>query len=1072
MDPKFIHLNVHSDYSFKDGLCKINKLIKNLLKIKMPSIALTDFTNLSASIKFFNKCYIEGIKPVIGIDIYIHYDNYISWGNESHLITILVMNLQGFKNLVKLISLAYLNNKSSLDTISLYFKHILDFNEGLIFLFSFDKFSCLGKLYIFKDFILIKDKLLFWKKILNNRIYLNIYRVLNIDENIYINNIMNLSYETKIPVVATNRVLFFKKKDYFLNKIRSSIYYNCNLNNIYKYINYTEQQYLKNEYEMCCLFSDIPEALYNSVQITQRCNFILNKMDIVLPNFKIKNNEKPEKYIVKLSYKNLYKRIIFNKNNLFKKEKYLLRLENELNIINKMFLANYFLIVMEFVQWAKKHNIPVGPGRGSGAGSLVAYVLYITDIDPLKFDLIFERFINLERISIPDFDIDFCMLQRDKVLSHIENLYGKQSVAQIVTFNKLTAKSVIRDVGRVLGYSYNFIDYIAKLIPFNIGITLKKALIMEHKLLHLYKNNIEVKKLIYIASKLEGFIKGLGKHAGGIVISPSLVDDYCPIFFDFNDNKIITQLDKKDIEYVGLIKFDLLGLRTLTIIDKTLKLIFKNKKKIININNLSLKDKNSFRCLKQADTVAIFQLESKGMRLLIQKLKPDKFEDIIALLALFRPGPLKSGMVDNYIKRKHGYEKIYYPHKNIQHKLLKPILKCTYGIILYQEQIMEIAKVLANYDLGLADILRRSISSKNKNDIKYHRKIFKKGSKKLGINVDLSSKIFSLIEKSSGYGFNKSHSVSYAYIAYQTLWLKSNYFIEFIVSVMNSYINDFNKIKIMIYEAKKHNIKIIFPNINISDYYFKIDNQGNIIYGLGAIKGIGKSSIKYILKIRSKNKIFKNFIEFCILTFSSKINKLVLESLIFSGSFDLFKINRYVLYKNIKYVLNIASIKNRNSLFKQRSFLKDDFIKEINLYKNINYNNKTSFLFKKEFEVLGLYVTNHPINKYIKLVKKKFNIIDIKNIYFLKGINKIYIFGLIIMKKIFFTKNKDKIYIFYINDYTGIFEIIISEYLYLKNKKLFKINNIIIIFGIFKNNIYGYKNCFIFKNIIFFKKYN
>ncbi len=1067
MDPKFIHLNVHSDYSIKDGICKIEDLLKKCVELNIPSIALTDFYSLSASIKFINKSYFYGIKPIIGVDIYIHYKN--TFYKESHLSTILVMNNIGFSNLIKLISLFFIKDKfkSNLHNYSIYYKLILKFQEGLIFLFSFDKFNCLGKYFIYRDINLIKKIILFWKKILKDRIYLHIYRLFHLDENIYINKIINLSYELNIFLVASNKVLFINKNDFNIHNIRCSIYYNCNIKKVSNYINYSNEQFLKTDLQMLDIFRDIPEVIYNSIEISKRCNFILKKRKLILPNFNIKKNLTSFEYLKKLTLHNLYKKI--NKN-LFKK--YILRLKKELKIINKISLSNYFLIVMEFVNWSKKHNIPVGPGRGSGAGSLIAYLLGITNIDPLKFNLIFERFINLERVSIPDFDIDFCMEKRDKVLLHIEKLYGKNSVAQIITFNTLTAKSVIRDVGRILGYSYVFIDYIAKLIPFNIGITLEKAMKIEPKLNKLYNKDIQVKKLIDISKRLEGLIKGVGKHAGGIVISSKSIYNFCPVFKDFENKKLITQFDKYDIEYIGLIKFDLLGLKTLTIINKCIKLIYKNHKIVININNLNLNDELSFNLLKKSNTIAVFQLESKGMRDLIRKLKPDCFEDIVALLALFRPGPLKSGMVDNFINRKNGIEKIYYPNKYYNHKLLIPILKCTYGIILYQEQVMQIAKVLGNYNLGLADILRRSISDKKKNDIHIHKKNFIKGSKMLCIDSKLSLKIFSLMEKYSGYGFNRSHSVSYAIIAYQTLWLKANFLCELIVSVMNTDIDNVNKIISMINEAKNNNIKIIYPNINKSNYYFKINKNGNIIYGLGAIKGVGKNSIRNIINIRNKNGKFKNFIHFCVLNFNNnKISKSSLESLIYSGCFDIFNINRYILFKNIKNILKIANFENEKNNINQLSLFKVNYFNNLKfLNKKISKDYKKDLMLNKEKFFLGLYLTDHPIKKYIKYIKYKYNIFYIRDIYYLKIIKKLTICGVITNIKCLYTKNKNKMYIINIDDSTGNLEIILFKELYIKFYKFLEINNIIIIYGSFKNCVYKYKILFLVKNILLFNK--
>jgi len=519
------------------------------------------------------------------------------------------------------------------------------------------------------------------------------------------------------------------------------------------------------------LFKDIPEALFHSVEIAKRCNVYIHFGRYFLPNF-FTGRMNPENFLVKKSFQGLKKRLkkkFFNAN---KKNLYEKRLNTELEVINKMGFPGYFLVVMEFIKWAKKKQIPVGPGRGSGAGSLVAYVLKITEVDPIEFDLLFERFLNSERISMPDFDIDFCMNKRDLVINHVIDFYGKDLVSQIITFGTMTAKAVIRDVGRALGYPYGFLNRISKLVPLDPGITLKKALSISSELFSLYKNDNEVQELINATVKLEGVIKNVGKHAGGVVISPTKITNFSPLYYDNLENKNpVTQFDKNDIEDVGLVKFDFLGLKTLTIIDNTIKMI--NQSFSLNkffLEDILLNDKKSFQMLKRAQTTAVFQLESYGIKDLILRLQPDSFDEIVALVALFRPGPLQSGMVDNFINRKYGKEKIYYPHKKWQHKLLKPILKSTYGIILYQEQVMKIAQIFSNYTLGEADLLRRAMSKKNFKEMSEHRLKFILGAKKNGIEKNLSNKIFDLLEKFAGYGFNKSHSVAYALISYQTLF--------------------------------------------------------------------------------------------------------------------------------------------------------------------------------------------------------------------------------------------------------------------------------------------------------------
>ncbi len=1065
-EPKFIHLNIHSDYSIQDSLCKIDNIVKKSLDCNMPCVALTDFFSLSAIIKFIKLSYNYGIKPIVGSDICVLYKNY------TYNITLLIMNEIGYINLIKLISLSYKNKFKNKGKLIIDNNLLLKFNDGLIFLYYINYGYINYRNFINYDFSILEEYLCLLKKYIYDRLYIQIFRINALNENKYLNIIINIANSNNLPLVATNKVLFFCKEDFYIHKIRSAIYHNCSLNKVKLFINYTDQQYFKNEYEMYNLFSDIPEALYNSVQIAKKCNFIFKKKKIILPKYPF-SKEKSHVLLKKLVYKGLYKRINFSDDNNLKK-KYLFRIKKELNIINILNISDYFLIVMEFVKWSKLNDIWVGPGRGSGAGSLVAYLLFITEIDPLKFGLIFERFLNLERISMPDFDIDFCMNKRDKVISHIENIYGYNCVAQIVTFNTLTAKSVLRDVGRVLGYSYNFIDYLAKLIPYDINITLNKALLQESKLLDIYNSDIEVKKLIDISICLEGIIKGIGKHAGGIVISSSNVYNYCSLYYDEESKRLVTQLDKNDIEYVGLIKFDLLGLRTLTVINNSIKMIRNKLNSNFNINNISLDDKLSFKLLKQAKTVAVFQLESMGMRDLIKRLEPDNFNEIIALLALFRPGPLQSGMVENFINRKKGREKIYYPDVKWQHKLLIPILKCTYGIILYQEQVMQIAQVLANYNLALADSLRMSMSKKDYHKMKLHRKIFKKGSISLGIDSKLSMKIFSLMENFSSYGFNKSHSVAYSFLAYQTLWLKTHFTSEYMASYMNADIDNINKITLIINESRKMGIKIIPPNINISKYYFSINNQNELLYGLGAIKGIGKSSVDLIIKLRNKYGDFKDFISFCILTFSNKISKLVLEKLIYAGAFDLFNINRSILIKNIKKIMLLSKYKHNELFCKQLSLFGNKSINELLLYKKITnmlpLKNK-EFLLHKEKEVLGLYITDHPIHKYILDILKKYkNIYRIRNLYFLKVRKNIYIFGLIVNIKFLFTKNRNRICILSIDDSSGSLEVILLKDIYNQYSSLIEINNIIIILGLLKFEFNKYNISFLANKIILYNK--
>ncbi|QJC34112.1 DNA polymerase III subunit alpha [Enterobacteriaceae endosymbiont of Donacia cinerea] len=1068
-DPKFIHLHVHSDYSIKDGLAKIKQLVQKSVLLNMPAMAITDLNNIFGLVKFYKISHKLGLKPIIGVDFKIKNLSNIN-SNKYSTLTILAKNNIGLQNIKLLIFYAYKNGyNNNLGPIITY-DLLKKYNKGLIIL-SGGLQGEIGTNILQKNIFLVKKIICFFKKYFYNCFYLEITRINYIYEETYISLILNLSSHFSIPVVATNNVRFLNREDFYTHEIRLAINKGYNLNKNYKKSNYSEEQFLKNTKEMCSLFKDIPEALYNSVEIAKRCNVFLLLNKHFLPKFYIKKNITPEQYIIKKSYIGLEKKlkILYPELNLFKIKKkiYKKRLDEELNIINKMGFPSYFLIVMEFVQWAKNNNIPVGPGRGSGAGSLVSYVLNITNLDPIKFDLIFERFLNIERISLPDFDIDFCMEKRDLVINHVKKIYGQESVFQIITFGTMTAKSVIRDVGRVLGYPYDFINRISKLIPFDLGINLKKAFMNNKKLSDLYKSDINIKELVLTSLKLEGTIKNIGKHAGGIVISPNNIIKYTTIYCDYNGENIVTQFDKNDIEDIGLVKFDFLGLRTLTVINHTLHMInkklIKNNKKLVNINNIKLNDKLIFDFLKTAKTTGIFQLESKGIKELIKQLKPDNFEDLIALLALFRPGPLQSGMVENFINRKHGKEIISYPVKNWQHKKLKPILQSTYGIILYQEQVMKIAQVLAGYSLGEADILRRVISKKQHKEMGEQRKRFLQGAKKLKISNTLSMKIFDYLEKFASYGFNKSHSAGYALISYQTLWLKRYYPAEFMAAVLTSEMDNTNKIIHLINECKNMKINVLPPNINNSLYKFHVDKYNNIIYGLGAIKGIGEQQSHNILDARNRIGYFKSIFTFFTEINFKKINKKIIEVLILSGSLDCFNFNRGLLINNLEKIIKII-----NKYLEEKKTGQIDFFNKDNkillqdkkyIYNDINLMWTKKDILIKEKNILGCYLTGHPVSIFLKEIlfytqENTINNILIKYKKNSKLPIKVTIGGIISNIRTFYDKKKQKFLFFNLDDSSGIIEIHLSLDILNNKKNIITINNIIIINGmLYFNNL-------------------
>ncbi|MXP51184.1 DNA polymerase III subunit alpha [Pantoea sp. SoEX] len=1050
-EPQFIHLRVHSDYSIIDGLIKIHSLVNNAFLLGMPSIAITDFTNMFGLIQFYCMSYDMGIKPIIGADFNVN--NKLFSNNISTKLTVLASSNIGYNNLILLISRAYKRGYGvsgpviDLDWLS-------ELKEGLIIL-SGGRNGDIGRGLLLNKKPLVRKCLDFYRKNFADRYYLELIRTGRPHEEDYLNEAINLAITENLPVLATNEVCFINKKDFYAHEIRVAINNSYTINDDKRPCIYSEQQYMRSEEEMCKLFADIPEALKNSVEIAKRCNVILEIGKHFLPKFPT-GNVSPEDFLINKSKIGLDNRLKY----LFKDQKerntkriqYYERLESELNTINKMGFPSYFLIVMEFIQWAKNNNIPVGPGRGSGAGSLVAYVLNITDIDPIKFDLIFERFLNSERISMPDFDIDFCMDKRDQVIDHVYEIYGKDAVSQIVTFGTMSAKAVIRDVGRVLGYPYGFVDRIAKLIPFDIGMTLEKSLKVEKRLLELYQTDDDTKILIDTAKKLEGINRSIGKHAGGVVISPTKISDFTPIYCDENGSNTVTQFNKKDVEYIGLVKFDFLGLKTLTIINLAIKMINlcnnKHKKPLLNIHEISLKDKTSFNMLQSAETTAVFQLESRGIKDLIKRLKPDCFEDIIALIALFRPGPLQSGMVENFINRKHGREIISYPDIKWQHESLKPILESTYGIILYQEQVMQIAQILAKYTPGKADILRRAMSKKNPKEMAQQRSFFIEGAKKSGINAILATKIFDLLEKFAGYGFNKSHSVAYALLSYQTLWLKSHFPAQFMAAAMTADIDNTEKIIGLIDECFRMKIKVLPPDINKSLYEF-ISEKKEILYGMGAIKGLGKTHIQVIIGIREKQGYFKNFFDFCKLVIAKKINRRVIEKLIMSGALDCLNLNRAAMINSINEAIKISHQNSYIQTTGQFDMFEIDTSKPEKIkqyYKNVFPWSQKKQL-DAEKEALGLYLTGHPINCYFKEINYYSHGINLKNAYLIKPGKIISVVGVAVEIKIMITKNRNRIAICILDDSTSKLEVIFYTEILEKYQSLLIKDNIIIIKG-------------------------
>ncbi|WP_429933227.1 DNA polymerase III subunit alpha [Alteromonas sp. 4B03] len=964
MSSPFIHLRVHSDFSMMDGLNKVKPILGKVSALGMPAVAITDQMNMCGLVKFYSEAHNLGIKPIIGTDFWVTNE---AFGDEPFRLTLIAMNNEGYKNITILISKAYLRghlaHRAVIDQ-----EWLAEHSEGVIVL-SGAQHGDVGVGLMKNNVKLLDTSIEFYQTHFPDRFYLELIRTGRQGEEDYLHHAVELAEKRALPVVATNEVCFIDREGFEAHEIRVCIHDGYTLDDNRRPKRYSDQQYLRTAEEMVELFSDIPEAIENTVEIAKRCNVTVRLNEYFLPQFPT-GGMTTEDFLVKVSEEGLEERLEFlfpdEEERKAKRFEYDDRLRIELEVINQMGFPGYFLIVMEFIQWSKDNGIPVGPGRGSGAGSLVAYALKITDLDPLEFDLLFERFLNPERVSMPDFDVDFCMDRRDEVIDHVAELYGRQAVSQIITFGTMAAKAVVRDVGRVLGHPYGFVDRISKLIPPDPGMTLEKAFKAEPQLPEVYDSDEEVKDLIDMARILEGVTRNAGKHAGGVVIAPTTITDFSPLYCDDEGKNPVTQFDKNDVETAGLVKFDFLGLRTLTIIQWAIDMIKEGKNVDVDISAIPLEDPRSFRTLQNAETTAVFQLESRGMKELIKRLKPDCFEDIIALVALFRPGPLQSGMVDNFIDRKHGREEISYPDADYQHECLQEILEPTYGIILYQEQVMQIAQEMAGYSLGGADLLRRAMGKKKPEEMAKQRGTFAEGAKGNNIDPDLAMKIFDLVEKFAGYGFNKSHSAAYALVSYQTLWLKVHYPAEFMAAVMSADMDNTDKIVTLVDECERMGIEILPPDLNAGKYKFTVDSEGRIVYGIGAIKGVGEGPIEAIIEARETQGAFKDLFDFCAKIDIKRVNKRVLEKLVLAGAMDNLGPHRASLMASLPEALAAAGQHAKAESFGQSDMfglLTTEPEEVQQAFADVPEWPEKVWL-EGEKDTLGLYLTGHPINQY------------------------------------------------------------------------------------------------------------
>jgi DNA polymerase-3 subunit alpha len=956
----FVHLRLHTEYSLLDSVVRIPELVAAVSAAGMPAVAVTDQNNLFAMVKFYREALKSGVKPLIGVDLLVREEG--ERAAPSRL-TLLCQTPEGYRNLARLVSRAYLEGQER-GTPRIERAWLTPENcRGLIAL-SAASDGDVGRALVNAREADAERLLGAWLELFPGRYYLELQRLGRPFEEAYIGAAVTLASRHKVPVVATNDVRFLKADEFDSHEARVCIHDGALLADPGRVRRYSRQQYLRSAQEMAALFADIPEALANSVEIARRCSLPLKLGEARLPQYPVPSGFTTEQFLRAEAARGLSARFAAV---AAEPPEYRARLESELAVICQMGFAGYFLIVADFIRWARENGVPVGPGRGSGAGSLVAYSLRITDLDPIRHVLLFERFLNPERVSMPDFDIDFCMDGRDRVIEYVAHKYGRERVSQIITYGTMAAKAVVRDVGRVLGMTYGYVDRIAKLIPFELGITLDAALEKEPELKRLYQAEDEVRNLIDLARSLEGLTRNAGMHAGGVVIAPSVLTDFAPLYRDAAGGSVVTQFDKDDVEAAGLVKFDFLGLRTLTIIDRAVALINHERppgSAPLDIGTLPMDDVKTYALLKSCRTTAVFQLESRGMKDLIRRLQPDRFEEIVALVALFRPGPLQSGMVDDFINRKHGRGEgpIDYLHPS-----LEAVLKPTYGVILYQEQVMQIAQVLAGYTLGGADLLRRAMGKKKAEEMAQQRSIFVSGAVARGVREGLAAHIFDLMEKFAGYGFNKSHSAAYALLSYQTAYLKAHYPAQFMAAVLSADMEHTDKVVTLIKECSDMGLAVLPPDVNASVYAFTACDARSIRYGLGAVRGVGEAAVEALIGERAHGP-FASLEDLCRRLDLQKANRRVLEALLRSGSLDALGPNRATLMDRLSAAMQLgdqnmrAHAAGQNDLFGLGADARASAPQSLPSPPLPEWSEAVRLT--GERETLGLYLTGHPLARF------------------------------------------------------------------------------------------------------------
>jgi DNA polymerase III subunit alpha len=957
---QFVHLRLHTEYSLVDGIVRVPELMAAVSAAGMPAVALTDQSNLFAMVKFYKEALSAGVKPLIGVDAWIRE----AGERAASRIVFLCQDLEGYRHLTQLVTRSFLQGQQRGAPMLERSWLQRDVLQGLIVL-SGGAEGDVGQALVRGRDDEASRRLAAWQDLCGDRFYLEVQRTGRAGEDAHAQAVMELAREQGVAAVATNDVRFLTRAEFEAHEARVCIHDGALLADPSRARRYSEEQYLKSPAEMAELFADAPELLENTVEVAKRCSLQIRLGASMLPAYPVPAGSDTEGFLRAEAARGLGARLAAGPSAGAtvadgRAAAYEARLELELGVICSMGFAGYFLIVADFIRWARDNGVPVGPGRGSGAGSLVAYVLGITDLDPIEHDLLFERFLNPERVSMPDFDVDFCMEGRDRVIEYVANKYGRERVSQIITYGTLAAKAVVRDVGRVLGHNYGYVDKIAKLIPFEIGITLDKALEQEEELKRLYQGDSDIRELIDLARSLEGLARNAGTHAGGVVIAPSVLTDFTPLYCEEGSTTPVTQFDKDDVEAAGLVKFDFLGLRTLTIIDWAVRDINGSRdaagEEPLVMNALPMDDAATYQLLKSCKTTAVFQLESRGMKDLIRRLQPDRFGDIVALVALFRPGPLQSGMVEDFIARKHDTSgaTIDYLHPD-----LKPVLAATYGVILYQEPVMQIAQILAGYTLGGADLLRRAMGKKKAEEMAKQRSVFVSGAVARGVREAQATHIFDLMEKFAGYGFNKSHSAAYAVLSYQTAWLKAHYPAAFMAAVLSSDMDKTDKVVTLIDECAGMGLTVLPPDVNESVYAFHVSGPMSIRYGMGAIKGVGASAVEAIIEERTRNGPYASLPDLCRRIDLTRVNRRVFDALIRSGSLDRIGPNRATLTAELDRAMHLGEQNSRAMSVGQvdlfgLSAAPDDAVADWTEAQRL----------AGERETLGLFLSGHPITPY------------------------------------------------------------------------------------------------------------